>query len=220
MRFYQEITLIKTPDISPYFVWSKLYTQVHLALVEQQNPDKTVSIGVSFPAYHYVENEDGGYGTLGDKLRVFANSEQELERLNLQKWLNRLADYVHIKSIQPVPENATSYLVVKRYRAVTNMERITRRFMRRESKRTGREISFEEAKALQNQRFAKDGVSSKEAERHYQNPKVKDFPFVKLKSESTQKEFSLQIEQVEAEQFCQGTFSTYGLSARSTVPHW
>src|SRR5690625_5385178 len=85
MRFYQEITLIKTPDISPYFVWSKLYTQVHLALVEQQNPDKTVSIGVSFPAYHYVENEDGGYGTLGDKLRVFANSEQELERLNLQK---------------------------------------------------------------------------------------------------------------------------------------
>jgi len=33
MKVYQEITIIKTPEISPYFIWSKLYTQLHLALV-------------------------------------------------------------------------------------------------------------------------------------------------------------------------------------------
>lgn len=221
MRFYQEITLIKTPDISPYFIWSKLYTQVHFALVEQQNPDKTVGIGVSFPEYKSFQKDGISYGTLGNKLRVFAKSEQELQQLNLPRWLGRLMDYVHIKSIQPVPADAKGYLVVKRYRADANMERITRRFVRRESKKLGRDVSFEEAKDLQNQRFAKNhGVSIEEAERHYQQPTVQEFPFIKLKSLSGSKGFSLQIEQVEAEQFCQGAFSTYGLSARSTVPHW
>lgn len=48
MKYYQEITIIKSPDISPYFIWSKLYTQLHLALVEVKNPDDSSNIGVSF----------------------------------------------------------------------------------------------------------------------------------------------------------------------------
>lgn len=229
MRFYQEITLIKTPEITPYFIWSKVYMQVHLAFVEQQNPDETVNYGVSFPAYHYVDREGANYGTLGDKLRIFAKSERELEKLNLQKWLQRLADYVHIKSIQAVPDNITSHLLVKRYRAVTNLDRLTRRFMRRESKRLGREISFEEAKALQNERFVTEQnkrlsegckITLSDAEKHFKQPKVKELPFIRLESKSTQKEFSLQIEQLTVNEPKEGTFSTYGLSSQTTVPHW
>lgn len=221
MRFYQEITLIKTPEITPYFIWSKLYMQVHLALVEQQNPDKTVNFGVSFPAYHLQETGDKSFGCLGDKLRIFANTEQELEQLNLHKWLNRLADYVHLKSIKPVPENIDGYLQVKRYRANTNLERLTRRFMRREGKRLGRELSFAEAQAMQNQRFAENqSVSLQTAEKHYQQPQVKSFPFIKMQSLSGDKDFSLQIVQEQVSQPQQGRFSTYGLSSQTTVPNF
>ena len=34
MKFYQEITLIDQAEISPYFIWTKLYTQLHIALAE------------------------------------------------------------------------------------------------------------------------------------------------------------------------------------------
>lgn len=221
MKYFIELTLIEDSKYSLYEVWSKLYMQVHLAFVEQQNPDETVNFGVSFPDYRFQEECDKSFGYLGDKLRVFASTEQELEQLNLHKWLNRLADYVHIKSIKPVPEKIDSYLQVNRYRSVTNLERLTRRFMQRESKRLGRQLSFEEAQALQNQRFAKEQkVSLQEAEKHYLSPKVKAFPFIKLKSESTQKEFSLQIEQQAVSEKKEGSFSTYGFSSHATVPHW
>lgn len=221
MRFYQEITLIKTPEISPYFIWSKLYAQLHLALVEQQSPDKMVNIGVSFPGYTYREKEDKEFASLGSKLRIFAPSEQALQQLNLSKWLERLIDYVHIKSIQPVPEIANSYLLVKRYRATTNLERLTRRLMRRESKRIGHEISLEEAKAMQNQRFVdKEKVSLGAAKAHYSNPVVKNLPYIKMKSLSGGREFSLLINQQPVEQQQQGSFSTYGLSSIATVPDW
>lgn len=221
MRFYQEITLIKTPEISPYFIWSKLYTQLHLALVEQQNLDKMVNIGVSFPEYAYQEKEGKEFASLGTKLRIFASSEQELQKLNLNKWLDRLMDYVHIKSIRPIPSNANSYLLVKRYRVTTNLERLTRRFMRRESKRTGREISFEEAQKIQNLRFLEEKkVTLEKAKAHYTNPLVKDLPFVKIKSLSGEQEFSLLINQQPVDQQQQGSFSTYGLSSKATVPNW
>ncbi len=221
MRFYQEITIIKTPEISPSIIWSKLYMQLHLALVERQNTDKTVNIGVSFPEYKYSEKEDLGSMSLGTKLRIFAHSEVELQQLDLTKWLERLTDYVHIKSIRAVPESVNSYLLVKRYRVDTNLERITRRFMQRESKRLGKELSFNEAKALQNQRFAKNNeITLKQAEQHYKQPKVKNLPFIRLKSLSSSEEYSLLIEQTRAEQHCTGSFNTYGLSSKSTVPHW
>lgn len=213
MRFYQEITLIKTPEITPYFIWSKLYMQVHLAFVEQQNPDKTVNFGVSFPNYHFAN--------LGDKLRIFANTENELQQLNLNKWLERLADYVLVEGIQSVPENVKGHLLVTRYRANTNLERLTRRFMRRESKRLGRELSFEEAQTMQNQRFAeKQDVSLQKAEKHYQQPQVKDYPFIKMQSLSGGRDFSLQIIQEPVSQPHQGRFNTYGLSGQSTVPNF
>ena len=215
MRFYQELTIIKTPEISPYFVWSKLYSRMHLALVEQQNPDKTVSIGVSFPEYKYVDNEKTKISTLGNKLRIFSKSKEELEKLNLVNKLQNLSDYIHIKSIRDVPENLNGYLLVSRYTANTNLERITRRYAKRKG------IDFDQAKVEQNQRYAAlNKISIKEAEKHYLNPVVYDYPYVKVTSYSSSSDFSLLIKQTQVSVIQNGTFSTYGLSSTSTVPNW
>lgn len=220
MRFYQEITLVETFEVTPYFIWSKLYTQLHLALVEQQNPDKTVNFGVSFPNY-INSNKDGTVRrTLGNKLRVFADSYEALQRLNLYKWLERLSDYVHIKGIRAVPEHLNGHLLVKRYRADFNLDRLTRRFMRRESIRTGTEISFLRARELQNQRHDENRKLGVLEQKGGLKARAQDFPFIKLRSLSGSREFSLQIEQIVTNEAKAGVFSTYGLSSQATVPHW
>ena len=49
MNFYQEITLIPDAEISPYFLWSKVYTQLHIALAHVKNQHGVDGIGISFP---------------------------------------------------------------------------------------------------------------------------------------------------------------------------
>lgn len=41
-------------------------------------------------------------GYLGDKIRIFADSVETLEQLNLNHWLERLQDYVHVLSAREV----------------------------------------------------------------------------------------------------------------------
>lgn len=74
MTHFQEITIIPDPEIAPYFIWSKLFTQFHIALAEMKNEHGIESIGVSFPDYHY--DEKGKSSKLGLKLRVFAPSQK------------------------------------------------------------------------------------------------------------------------------------------------
>lgn len=60
INYYQEITIIESPEIPPYCIWSKLYTQVHLALVEMKKTDESVvNIGVGFPGYKCFEKKFG-----------------------------------------------------------------------------------------------------------------------------------------------------------------
>ncbi|RUO42769.1 type I-F CRISPR-associated endoribonuclease Cas6/Csy4 [Aliidiomarina taiwanensis] len=215
MNFYQEVTVIETPDISPYFIWGKLFTQVHLALVEQKAPNNRVPFGVSFPEYKCFNDKGKAVKTLGRKLRVFAHTEQLLDQLDLQKWLMRLTDYLHIKSVQAVPSEVKSHVVVSRYQPVKNLERTTRRLAKRQG------ISFEEALKQQNQRFAElNGYSLKQAEEHYHNPVVKEFPFIKISSLSSGNNYSLHIVQRAMAKECKGDFNTYGLSNGATVPYW
>ncbi|MFE1967123.1 type I-F CRISPR-associated endoribonuclease Cas6/Csy4, partial [Acinetobacter baumannii] len=51
MNWYQEITLIDQDEISLYFIWSKVYTQLHIAFAEHSNEQGRISFGVSFPQY-------------------------------------------------------------------------------------------------------------------------------------------------------------------------
>ena len=207
MKFYIELTVINSADISFSIAWSKLYTQLHLAFVEMQDTNAQVPIGVSFPEYNVGESKGKKLILLGSKLRIFAQDEATLTKLNLPKWLARLEDYVHIKSIKPVPENVQNHLIVSRYRPKANIELVARRIAKRKQITLDLAIAYlntvDEAKKLK-------GYAQK----------WEPFPYIQLKSLSGKQDFSLCIKQQTVYEIKDGVFSTYGLSAQSTVPHW
>ena len=192
MKFYIEITLRPRPDedIQIYFLWQKIYPQIHLGLVEIQDAQGNVSVAAAFPQYCEELNH------LGCILRLFAEDKQTLESFNTAKWLNRLTDYVDIKQIQPVPENITEFVCFKRQQAKSSNERLARRKAKREG------IDYEQALAQL------EG---------YDEQRVKT-PFINIKSQSTGKQFRLFIEKCSSENAQEGQFSSYGLSKIATVP--
>ncbi len=101
MNFYQEITLLTEPEIPLSDIWQKVFQQVHIALVENKVATNQSAIAVGFPEYG-----QGGF-PLGNKLRLFAQDQVQLEKLAIRKWLNRLEDYIHVKSVKAVPEDPT-----------------------------------------------------------------------------------------------------------------
>lgn len=196
MKYYQEITLIEQEEIATYFIWSKLYAQFHLALVEVKNHNDKSNIGVSFPEYRF--NAEKGIGLLGTKLRLFANSDNELHNLNINSWLARLSDYIHITSIREVPmHKITGYAIFSRKQVKTNADRLARHRIKRG------DINFDESV------------------KRYQNViTTSDLPFVQLKSLTNQHPFRLFIHKENKEHAEVGGFSSYGLSADATVPEF
>ena len=195
MKYYLELTLLDCSEFSLYELWSQLYTQLHLALVEAKNQEQKVSVGVSFPQYRF--NPEKKLGFLGTKLRLFAQSETELQTLDIKKWLDRLTDYVHITSIREVPENIKGYAIFKRKQPKTNAERLARHRAKRG------DIGFDEALA-----------------RYSNVVTTTDLPFIQLKSLTSGQPFKLFIEKQPAEQSISQVFSTYGLSSESSVPEF
>lgn len=111
MKVYQDIILLPDADIAAGFLWQKLYQQIHIALVENKIGDNQSAVAVGFPEY-------GQKGfPLGGKLRLFAPDQAQLENLNMAGYLSRLLDYVHIKSIQPIPSTTTGYASFVRHHA-------------------------------------------------------------------------------------------------------
>lgn len=200
MKFYQEITLIDQAEISPYFIWSKLYTQLHIGLAELKDANEKVNIGVSFPKYIYEQGREGKKTKvhLGDKLRIFAETQADLEKLNIKKWLERLTDYLHITSIREVPEaKITGYATYSRKQVKTNAERLARHRVKRG------DIGFDEALA-----------------RYSNVVTTTDLPYIQMKSLTSDKSFKLFIEKKIANQSENQVFSTYGLSSESSVPEF
>ena len=204
MKFYQEITLIDQAEISPYFIWSKLYTQLHIALAEIKDDSDKVGIGASFPQYIFeekVENQRARIN-LGNKLRLFAESEADLKKLDIRKWLERLEDYVHITSIREVPSDIKGYAIYKRRQVKTNAQRLARHRVKRG------DIGFDEALA-----------------RYSNVVTTTNLPYIEMKSLSTsdqqsEKRFRLFIEKQSATKSENQVFSTYGLSPVSSVPEF
>lgn len=194
MKHYVEITLLPTDDIGHYFLWSKIYQQLHLALVALTG-GQGGSVGFSFPEY------SANQPRLGHKLRVFAVKESQLVQFNAQKWLERLSDYCHISSIRAVPEQ-TQYAVFARKQCVNNPERLARR----RAKRKGE--TFEQA--LSHFVGFEGDFSS--------------LPFVALESLSTAPSaeakhcFKLFIAQQLVQKPQEGSFNCYGLSQSATIP--
>lgn len=190
MNYYQEISLLPNADISLYFIWQKLFQQIHLALAENKNADKASAIGVAFPGYDAVKF------SIGTRLRLFAKNEQLLEQMQCEKWLNRLSDYVHVSSIKPVPEKVTGHACFKHIKLKGNKEKLARRRAKRKGETLQQALSH----------FA-----------DYEEPQSK-LPFINMTSQTNGQNFRLFIEKQAKEQPQAGFFSCYGLSNTTTVP--
>jgi CRISPR-associated endonuclease Csy4 len=193
MQHYQEITLLPNDEIGHYFLWSKIYQQIHFALVKLA-AGKESAVGVSFPEYSKSQPR------LGRKARLFAEDVATLNALNITEWLNRLSDYCHISSVKSVPDN-TQYVHVIRKQCVTSPERLARR----RAKRKGE--SYEQALSHY------EGLKVKGSH----------LPFIEMRSESTQNgsdknRFRLLVDQHVVAKSQSGVFSCYGLSKTATVP--
>lgn len=191
MKVYHELTLLPDEEVGHYFLWTKVYTQVHLALVESKLEESLTDIGLSFPQYHI----DKG---LGRKLRVFAPSEQRLNELNLASKLSRLLDYVHITSAREVPGQVESYQKVSRWREKTGIERKARRTALKKG------ISYESALAQWLERGFTDFIP--------------ESPYLQLQSLSRGQQFRINIKVEDAEDLGDGRFNSYGLSRGGCVP--
>lgn len=195
MGFYCEITLLPNPEVNLNFLWSKVFQQIHLGLVEMQDDNGQVPIGVAFPEYVVEEK----YSELGGKCRLFAQDEATLARFDVAKWLDRLSDYVHCTRIREVPEKLVGYAIYQRQQPKTNKERLARRYAKRHK------ASYEEG--LQ----------------HYGDmvlPVSIPTPFIRLQSLSNRQTFCLWIKKTPAPEPLEAGFSSYGLSATATVPEF
>ncbi|PID45849.1 MAG: type I-F CRISPR-associated endoribonuclease Cas6/Csy4 [Proteobacteria bacterium] len=197
MKYYVELTLLPDPEMTTYYLWERVYQQVHLAFVENKEANNRVKMGVAFPDYHLEKP------SLGRRLRVFAETHEQLSRLDLSQWLKRLADYVHCKAIKEVPSGVEGYGCYKRiYEKGTN-ENLARRRAKKLS------ISYEAALNY----FEND------KERKRSSKRVVNLPFITMKSLSSGEKYPLFIGFVKTDGLIDGGgFNTYGLSANSSVP--
>jgi CRISPR-associated endonuclease Csy4 len=194
MRFYLEITLLPNPEVGINFLWSKVFQQIHLGLVEIQDEQGRVPIGLSFPDYVIGEK----HSLLGGKVRLLAKDEATLNQFNAAKWLSRLSDYVHCTGIRPVPEKLTGYAIYQREQPKTSNERLARRYAKRHS--VDYDTALERYSAMTHKTIAT--------------------PFIRLKSLSGDQAFCLWIKKTVVAEPSGSTFSSYGLSAIASVPEF
>lgn len=191
MLYYQEITLLPDAETSVNFLWTKVFTQLHIALADRKNKQSRVDIAVSFPEY--------GENTLGTKMRILAESEETLEEFLARKVLRRFSDYVHITGIRPVRlKLIRGWSIYSRWQPDGTAERKARRYVRRH-----------------------EGVTYEEARKLLKEKKADDYPpYIQMQSLSNKKEFSLFIEKKDAGEGQKGIIGTYGLSREQAVPEF
>ena len=193
MKYYIELDLKNTPDITLYALWGKVYTQIHLALTELQAALGTGKVGVAFPEYRFDAAVQ--MGRLGSKLRVFADDAAVLQQLNLAQHLRRYADYVQLSAVAAVPAEH-GLACYARVQVKSGAERATRRLIKRHP-----ELNYETELA----RLQALSVHSA-------------LPFIQLNSLSSKQTFRLFIAKTAALTAQTGDFGSYGLSNSATVP--
>lgn len=191
MKYYQEITLLPDAEVTENHIWEKVYQQLHLAIANSMQEGEKGRLGVSFPDYTVDK-----VVKLGRRLRIFADTEAELQHLDMKKWLLRYTDYVHIKQIRPVPDKKVSgHVIYRRYHQEANSFQKARRYARRHN------ISYDEALEL-----------------FPEHEPGRNLPYVQLRSETNQHKYRLYIEQIPHKEPVSVGFGSYGLDSRSTVP--
>ncbi|WP_432463656.1 type I-F CRISPR-associated endoribonuclease Cas6/Csy4 [Agarivorans sp. QJM3NY_33] len=194
MKYYLDISLLPNDDLGHYFLWEKLYHQVHLALVDYKNQQGQFNIAAGFPQYCAQKCR------LGAKLRLFAETESCLAALNIELWLAKYNDYLHITRIKPVPEKVKSFVSYARPAFAASIKQsITRRMKRHHE-------TWEQASA------------------HFEGYKPRKIkaPFVYIHSYSKQTRFPLFIAQITSKSDSEGecAFDSYGLTRQGSIPQF
>lgn len=107
-KYYIDITLIPDDEVGLGFIWQKVYKQIHILLADNKVDKHDSSIGLSFPKYG-----DKSF-PLGDKLRIMAQTKEELIELKIDRCLRRINYYIHIKPIKTVPDGINKFVCFKR----------------------------------------------------------------------------------------------------------
>jgi len=197
MKYYLDITLLPDTDISIGFIWQKIYQQIHIALVDNKIGKNESAIAVAFPNYGDKKFP------LGNQLRLFAETEMQLIKLNIPQWLSRFEDYVHIKSIKSIPDKVTYVCFVReQVKGESSIEKKMQAKAKHWSDKSG--FSIEEC-LLSLEKSKPKAISRR--------------PFIWLESQETKQrnpakssKFPLFIKKVELEQQQTGYVSCYGLS--------
>lgn len=212
MNYYQELILFENSEVGIGFIWQKVFQQVHIALVENgyessrklnDNSEKLLrnsKIAVSFPTYGDAKFP------LGSKLRLFSETKEELEKLNIDKWLNRLTDYAQISSIQLVPDSAT-FMVFKQKR-VKGVKRL-KESLEKKAEHIAKKYGVDKDECL------------KELNTKYQFEKI-PLPFIQLESQTSKKHggnslFQIFIEKLECKEPTDCEYDCYGLALNNTA---
>ncbi|MEY8198706.1 MAG: type I-F CRISPR-associated endoribonuclease Cas6/Csy4 [Colwellia sp.] len=191
MKYYLDITLLPDAEVNLGFIWKNVYQQIHIALVDNKTANGSSAIAVSFPEYGNKKYP------LGAKLRLLAKTEEQLNKLDAPKWLNRLTDYSHVTSIKEVSLPVERFVCFKRQQFNTNIERLARRRVKRKSETLEQALKYYK------------GFEGEES----------TLPFVNMQSLTEDKKFQLFVNKCLTDKSVSGEFNCYGLSKdQATIP--
>lgn len=191
LAFYQDLTLLPDAEVPVNFLLSKVYMQIHIALGNWKNNHQNQPFGISFPEY----GDEG----LGSKVRIFSENRDQLEKLDLSEKLIRYRDYVHLTSARKVPAaRVKGYASYARYQPDGTPEQKARRYISRHPGTT-----YEAALTLMKQR-----------KEDYKKP------YIQMQSLSNGHKFNLFVAKEDKPGETEGTFGTYGFSAKASVPEF
>lgn len=187
---YIEVVFNANDDKDVNSLLKSCYHQLHLCFVSIKDRGSQ-PVGVAFPQYSQEEK------TLGSVIRLHGNMD-DLKRLQLEKVLAEYQPAIQLSSIQSTPRTIEQHVTYKRIQPRASKERILRRQMKRQ------------------------GVTQAVVEARYKDYQATplSLPCIELHSHSNKCRFPLFIEKIVSSEPRPGLFNTYGLSAKTTVPHF
>ncbi len=229
MKFYYEIQFKDTEEISTNFIWRKLYQHVHLALLSTKDEKGIIRAGLSFPEYNKERDDWDNMEpkdkigkqrpstSLGKKLRIFAENEDTLRKLDMNSRLVGLTDYLDLKQEIREVGKISGYQIFSRKQALKSIDSLVRRSIRRKENGKNANEVLNTTKVKNSENYIEDKLKNEE--------NLKKMPFVIIHSQSSGRKFSLFIEQQNIKENpclenADYSFDCYGLSNKFVLPNF
>ncbi len=181
MDYYFDIKIMPDEEVPIYFIRNKIFSKLHKVLCIL----KSTEIGVSFPHFKV---------RLGDVIRIHG-SETRLTELQSTNWLDGLASYCTISSVQAIPEDVTHRIISRKQANMSEAK--LRRLIKRGS------ISEDKVK----------GYKAKMFQQGFDNP------YLELESASNgHKHRRYLVIGEPSESISLGEFDFFGLSKTASIP--